>query len=100
MTTDCGRIAVCPGPFDQGTPGMGIPSLGHAPLLTPPPPGLFRGREPKRMHELAGGLEACQVAQFGHRRHRHRALDTAQGLEGLDDRIEAPGVHLLVEFEL
>jgi hypothetical protein len=38
MTTDFGRIAVCPGPFDQGTPGLGIPGLGHAPLLTPPPP--------------------------------------------------------------
>ena len=99
MTTDFGRIAVCPGTFDQGTPGMGIPGLGDAPLLTPPPTGICRGREPKIIHELSGVLEARQVAEFGHRRHRHRALDTAQGLEGLDDRREAPGVHLLMEFE-
>ena len=31
--------------------------------------------------------------------HRHGALDTAQGLEGLDHRSEAPGLHLLVECE-
>src|SRR5262245_6457406 len=79
MTTDFGRISVGPGTFDQGTPGMGIPGLGHAPLLTPSPTGIFRGREPQIMHELAGVREAHQVAEFGHRRHRHRALDTTQG---------------------
>jgi hypothetical protein len=51
------------------------------------------------MPALSGVLDACQDAQCGHRRHRHRALDTAQGLEGLDDRIEAPGVHRLVACE-
>src|SRR5438874_8199650 len=32
------------------------------------------------------------------RRHRHCELDTAQGLEGLDDGLEAPGLDLLVQF--
>jgi hypothetical protein len=99
MTPDCGRIAVGPGPFDQGTPGMGMPGLGHAPLLTPPPTGICRGREPTIMHERSGVRAARQVAQCGHRRHRHRARDTAPGLEGLDDRSEAPGVPRLVACE-
>jgi hypothetical protein len=51
------------------------------------------------MHELAGVREAREVAQFGHHGHCHRALDHAQGLKGPNDRRQAPGVHLLVEFE-
>ena len=77
---------------------MGIARLGHTALLTPRPTGIFRGREPQIMHELSGVIDARQVAQFRHGGHRHRALDTTQGLEGLDDRMEAPDVHLLVEF--
>jgi hypothetical protein len=42
-------------------------------------------------------LKACQVSQVRHGGHRHGALDTAQGLEGLDHRREAPGFPLLVE---
>jgi hypothetical protein len=99
MTPAVGRRAVGPGTCAQGPPGMGIAGLGTAPLLTPPPTGRCRGREPKLMHALWGVLDARQVAQCGHRRHRHRALDTAHGLEGLDDRREAPGVPLLVECE-
>jgi hypothetical protein len=51
------------------------------------------------MHALSGVIAARQVTQCGHGGHRHRALDTAQGLESLDDRMEAPGVHLLVACE-
>ena len=38
------------------------------------------------MHQLSGVLEARQVSQFRHGGHRHRELDPAQGLEGLDHR--------------
>jgi len=96
MTTDFGWISVCPGTFDQGTPGMGIPGLGHATLLTPPPTGIFRGREPQIIHELSRVLKACEVTQFRHGGHRHGELDTAQGLEGLDHRGQTPGGDLLV----
>ena len=51
------------------------------------------------MHERSGVSEARQVTQCGHGGHRHRALDTAQGLERLDDRMEAPGLHLRVACE-
>ena len=49
------------------------------------------------MHELSRMLKACPVSQCRHGGHRHGALDPAQGLEGLDHRREAPGLHLLVE---
>jgi hypothetical protein len=48
------------------------------------------------MHQLSGGLEAWQIAQFRHGRHGHRALDSAQGLEGLDPWRSAPGFDLRV----
>ena len=51
------------------------------------------------MHELSGVLAARQVTQCGHGGHRHRARDPAQGLERLDDRLEAPGVPLRVACE-
>ena len=86
VTTDCGRIPVGPGPFDQGTPGLGLASFRHAALLTPCPTRIFRGREPEIMHELSGVLEAGQVAQCRHGGDRPGALHTAQGLEGLDHR--------------
>ena len=38
-----------------------------------------------------------EVAEFGHGGHRHGELDAAQGLEGVDDRGEPPGLHLLCE---
>ena len=37
VPTDCGWIPVGPGSCDQGTTGVGMPGLGHAPLLTPRP---------------------------------------------------------------
>ena len=51
------------------------------------------------MPQLARVLNACQVAQFRHGGPRHGKRDTAQGLEGLDHRREAPGVALLVALE-
>src|SRR4030095_444785 len=74
VPTDFGWIPVAPGSFDQGTTGVGIPGLGHAPLLTPRPTGIFRGCESQIIHELSGVREACQVAQLRHGRHSHREL--------------------------
>ena len=41
VTTDLGWIPIGPGPFDEGTTGMGIPSRGHAARLTARPAGIF-----------------------------------------------------------
>ena len=97
--TDFGRIPGGPGPFAQGTPGMGMARLGHTALLTPCPTGILRRRQPEIMHALAGGLAAREVAEFGPHRHGHRALDTAQGLEGVDHRHSPPGFYLRVACE-
>jgi hypothetical protein len=86
MTADLGWISIGPGPFAQGATGMRIACLGKTALLPPRPTRLCRGCEPQIMHELSGVIEARQGTQFGHGGHRHRALDTAQGLESLDDR--------------
>ena len=91
-----GRIAGGPGPGDQDTPGLGLPGLGPAPLLPPPPTGRCRGREPEIMPARSGGLQAPQGAPGGHRRHRPRALAPAHGLAGLAARSEAPGGPRLV----
>ncbi len=50
------------------------------------------------MHELSGVSEARQVSECGHRGHRDRELDAPQGLERLDHRLEAPGLHLVSAF--
>jgi hypothetical protein len=96
VTTDFRWIPVCPGAFHQGTTCVGMACLGHAALLTPCPTRICRRRQPQIMQKRSGGLEARQVTQCGPRRHGPRALDTAQGLERLDDRRQAPGVPLLV----
>jgi hypothetical protein len=36
--------------------------------------------------------------QFCHGGHGDGQLDTSEGLEGLNDRSQTPGVHLLVQF--
>jgi hypothetical protein len=43
-----------------------------------------------------GGIAACQVAALGHGGDGHRARDAAQGLEGFDHWLEAPGFHPLL----
>jgi hypothetical protein len=51
------------------------------------------------MHELSGVLNARQVTQCGYGGDRDRALDTAEGLEGRDHRLQTPGVSLRVACE-
>src|SRR5262245_18045934 len=44
VPTHFGGIAISPGPFYQGTPGMGISRLGDAALTAPLTRRVFRGR--------------------------------------------------------
>jgi hypothetical protein len=99
VPTAWGWLPVGPGSFDQGTPGVGMPGLGQAPLLPPRPTGLCRGCEPQRRHERSGGLDAGPVAPLRPGRHGHRALDPAPGLERCAHWRSAPGCALLVEGE-
>ena len=87
MPTALGGIPGGPGAFNQGTPRLGIAGLGHAALLTPPPTGIFRGRQPELLQALSRVSNTGAVAECGHRGHRPRALDPAPGLEGLNNRL-------------
>jgi hypothetical protein len=87
MPTDFGGIAIGPGPFDQGSAGMGVTRFGDRTLPASLGTGILRGDQPQEFHELSGIIEACQVAEFRHRGDRDGELDPTQGLEGLDHRV-------------
>jgi hypothetical protein len=59
--------------------------------------GVFRGNESQKFHEFSGGIEARQVSELGHGGDGHRELYAAQGLEGFDHWVEAPGFDPLLE---
>ena len=77
---------------------MSIARFGHGPLATPLTGRILRGNQPQEFHEFSGSIEARQVSKFGHRGDRDSELYTAEGLQGLDDRVQAPRLDLLVEF--
>jgi len=82
-------IAVLPGTFDEGAAGVAIAGFGDGSLAAGVSRGIFAGDEAKKSGELAGVVEACEVAKFRDQRGGDRVLDAAQGLEGLDERCEA-----------
>src|SRR3990172_8145164 len=100
MPADLRRIPIGPRAFDQGTPGVGVPGLGDAPLPPPLPRGVLRGREAQVAHELARVVEAGQVPQLGDQDDGARELDPAPRLDRLDHPGQAPALHLLVQLAL
>jgi hypothetical protein len=94
---DLGRIAAGPGAFTQGPAGRGSARLGKAALATMIPPGIFCRGEPASTHEVSGGLNAGEVAEFRHRGHGDGELDATPALEGIDHRSEPPGWRLVLE---
>jgi hypothetical protein len=54
VSTHLGRLPVRPGAFDQGLPGMGIASLGEAPLAAALTGRIFRRNQSQELHELSG----------------------------------------------
>ena len=90
-------VPIRPSAFNEGATGMGMPGCGHGTLAASLATGVFRGHEAQKLHEFSGGIEACQVAELGHGGDGHRALDAAQGLEGFDHWMEAPGFNPLLE---
>ena len=98
MAAHVGRIAIRPSAFDQGTAGMRVAGFRDAALATPFTTGGFRRRQAQVTHELAGGINTGQIAQFGDDGDGHGELHATQGLEGLDHCGQTPSFHLLVEF--
>ena len=79
---------------------MGVPSFGDRTLPASLTTGIFGRNEAQELHQLSGGLEAREVAEFGQGSDRHGELHPPKGLEGRDDRLQPPRGDLLVEFLL
>src|SRR3972149_3768074 len=100
MPADLRRVPIGPRPFDEGPPGVGVPSLGDAALPAPRPRGVLRRGEPQVTHELARGVEPREVPELGHQDDGARELDPPQRLDGLDHGIQPPALDRLVELPL
>jgi len=88
---DLGGEAVGPGSLDEGAAGAGVAGLGDAALVASGAAGVLGGDQPDEGGELARVVEAGDVAELGDDRECNEPLDAAQGLDGVDDRLEAPG---------
>ena len=87
---DFGRMAIRPGRFDQDAACAPVAGFRDPALATCRPARIFRRDQADKGGELAGIVEASEVAQFGDDGQRDHPLDPAQGLERLDDRIPVP----------
>jgi hypothetical protein len=95
--TDFGWVPGGPGPRDDGATGMGVPGCGHGPLSASLPRGIFRGNQPQAFHACSRLIKAGEGTEFRYQSDGYGALDTAQGLECVDHRGEAPGGALRLE---
>jgi hypothetical protein len=91
-STPRGRMAVGPGPVNEGATGRGRARLGQGPLATPLSGGLRRGKQSHAWQAVAGMRDARQVAQCGPRGDRARAGPTTAGWKGRAPRGQAPSL--------
>jgi hypothetical protein len=80
------RIPLGPGPLNEGPAGEGVAGFGDAALAAAFATGVLTGRKAQIAHELSRVVKTAQVAELGHEGDGPRELDTAHGLESLDDR--------------
>ena len=98
MGTDPRRNTVLPGGFDQGAPGRAVAHFGDATLLAVGAGGVFAGNQPQVTHQLAGVLEAVEIAQFGHQRGRVQQRHPAQTHQRPHHRLPASARHRPLNF--
>jgi hypothetical protein len=96
VSADLGGIAGGPGPVDQGASGLGVPRCGHGPLSTALGAGVFCGHQAQACHQVSWALEPRQLANCGHHGHGAGARHAAPGLQGCDDRRQAPRCDLVL----
>lgn len=90
MRRDLGRVSIGPGSLDECAPSPGVSSLCNRPLAAVLSGGVFGGDQPDEGGELAWIVEARDVAEFSDDGYRDGVLDSAQCLQRLDDRAQAP----------
>ena len=98
MSTDFRRGARSPRPFNQDPARMRVARLGDGAWATAFATGGPRGGEPQVFHALARMLKASEIAECSHQGDRHGALPPTQGLQGFDNRVQAPRLPRLCEF--
>jgi hypothetical protein len=86
---DFSRISVGPGAFDKGAAGVAVAGFGDGSQAAGVSGGIFAGDQAEKGGELAGVVEAREVAEFCDQRGGDRVLDAAQGLEGLDKGVRS-----------
>jgi hypothetical protein len=96
MAADLRGSAGGPGPLHERPSGLGMPRFRDRALAAPCPGGLCRGDQPQDCPEFSGGIETRQGADCGEHGARHGAWPAAEGLEGLDHRLQAPSCALVV----
>jgi hypothetical protein len=96
MPADVSRIALRPRAFHQGVTRMGVASVGERTLSASRARGVFRGRQTRAFQQFSRGIEAGEVAEFGHHSDGHGALHAASGLERVDHRVQAPRLDLFL----
>ncbi len=79
-----------PPAFDQGPSGAPVAGLRDAALAPRRAARRLRWNQPDERPQLTWRVEAREVAEFGDDGDRDEALHTAQGLQGLDDRLQPP----------
>ena len=81
VATDRGGMPSGPGPFDHGASGLGVAGGGDRTLPAARTAGRCGGEQAPRVHHVARGLNARQVAEVGHEGHGHGAWYSAPGLD-------------------
>src|SRR5207245_5397101 len=84
----------------QRAPRVAVAGLGDAPLAAPRPRRVLRGRQAEVTHELARGVEPHEIAELGHQDNGAGELHAAQRLDRLDDRVQSPALHRVVQLAL
>jgi len=97
MSTDFGRIAVCPGAFDESSSGMGIASFGHGILTSSFASRGFRRDQAQKFHQFPWIIKAREIANVGDHGDGDGEWHATAGLKRLDHRVQTPRLNLLLE---
>jgi len=86
---DGGAFAVLPGSLDEGVAHAAVAGLGDGAQALSRARGVLAGHEADVGHELAGALEAAQVAELGGNDHGGLGLEAAEATEAINQGLVA-----------
>src|SRR5437867_1245429 len=98
VSRDLGGEAVGPGALDESATGVAVAGLGDGALAPALSAGGLARVKTEEGGELAGVVEAGEVADLGDHDGGDGELNAAQSLESLDERIQTPGGDVLFEL--